>query len=273
MRTAALILMLLSPAAGPRPTPPLLSATLVGFLPNGDLLVLEARGGGEALLLRVSHDGSRSALVERDRPPSLASWVEQRRDALGARAPTPLAKERDRWRTHGMDLFSIREAPLGGRRFVELKAQLAEHEITVWRMPSLSEVDVGPLHVAPNSSTLVVTYAQSGRRGIDTIDLSSVRAALLNLRALALFRRGDHDGAAALLEEAITVAPHAGDAVYNLACLHARMGQLARAKTELSIALGIDRVRFRLLALDDPDLEPLREDREVRSWLGLKDPD
>jgi tetratricopeptide (TPR) repeat protein len=271
MATAALILMTL--ASSPHPAPPLVSATLVGFLPQGDVLVLETKRGGEAILRRMSHDGARTELLERERPASLSSWLERRTDALGVRAPTPLPRERDRWRIHELELVLIEEAPLGGRRFVELEARRGHRAITVWRMPVLDEARVGPLYLVPNTATLLITYAQGRRRGLDRIDVSLARAALLNLEAIDHFRAGERARAAALLEEAISIAPHAGDAAYNLACLHSRMGQLQRAKGELQIALGIDRVRFRLLARDDPDLEPLLADPEVRRWLGLEDVD
>src|SRR5688500_15299348 len=108
MRTAALILMTL--ASVPHPTP-LVSATLVGFLPQGDLLVLEKRSGGEEILRRLSHDGARSERIEGPK------------EALGVRAPTPLRQDRDRWRIRDLELVLIEEAPLGGRRSVELQAR------------------------------------------------------------------------------------------------------------------------------------------------------
>jgi hypothetical protein len=270
MATAALILMTL--ASGPH-LAGVRSATFVGFLPQGDLLVLEEQSAGEAILRRMSHDGARTELLERARPPSLSRWLQGRRDALGVRAPTPLVRQDDRWRIHELELALIEEAPLGGRRFVSIEARRGDRTLTIWRMPAIDEVSVGPLFPIPNTPSLLIAYAQQQRRGLETIDVSLVRAALLNLEAIDHFRAGETALAARLLEEAMEIAPHAGDAAYNLACLHSRTGQLPRAKGELQIALGIDRVRFRLLALDDPDLEPLREDPEVRRWLGLEEQD
>lgn len=269
----ALLILMLAPATGPQPTSPLISRTLIGLLPQGDLLVLEERRDGEAILRQMSHDGARTELLERNRPPSLSDWLHARSRALGVRPLPPLLKHGDRWRVHEIDLVLVEDAALGDRRFVTLKAHRGERAIPIWRMPALSHVEVGPLYLVPNTPTLLVAYAQSDRRGFDSIDLSLVRAALLNLEALAQYRQGERARAERLLEEAVEIAPNAGDAIYNLACLHARMDQLDRAKAELQIALGIDRVRYRLLAVDDPDLDPLREDPEVRRWLGQKDVD
>jgi hypothetical protein len=251
----------------------LLSATLVGFLPQGDLLVLETKSGGEAILRRMSHDGAKSSIVARERPASLSDWVERRRAALGVRSPTPIAKRGDRWQAHGLELALIEPAPLGDRRFVELEAKRGERAIRVWRMPALARVEVGPLYLVPGTGTLIVSYVQKDRRGLETIDLASVLATLLNLEALAVYRAGDRSRAVEILEEAAAASPKSADAVYNLACLHALMGQTVRAKGELSIALSIDRVRVRQLARNDADLESVREDPEVRRWLGLEEQD
>ncbi len=142
--------------------------------------------------------------------------------------------------------------------------------IVIWRMPALATVQVGPLYLVPNTSTLVVSYAQSERSGLQLIDLARTRADLMNLEALERVRRGELEAAVEILERAVAVSPSSGDAFYNLACLHARMGQIARAKGELQIALGIDWTRYRALAVEDDDLEALRRDPEVRRWIGSR---
>jgi tetratricopeptide (TPR) repeat protein len=249
---------------------PLLSATLVGFLPQGHFLVLEARSDGEALLRRVSHDGATSAVLERIRSPRGRAWVEQRAHALGVRAPEALPRaDGDRWHVEEMTLVLVREAPLGGRRTVKLEAQRGERALEIFRMPELGRVEIDALYPVPGTRSLVVAYQQNGRRGIEAVDLSRALAALLNLEALVHYRAGAYQPAAELWERAIATAPGEGNAIYNLACLHARLGQLHRAKSELAIALGLDRVRYRALASDDADLAPLRADPEVRAWLGL----
>ena len=55
-----------------------------------------------------------------------------------------------------------------------------------------------------------------------------------------------------------TASLHPADATIqlNLACYEAQMGSLGRAKEHLKRATEID-AKFRLMALEDPDLEPL----------------
>jgi tetratricopeptide (TPR) repeat protein len=255
------------------PTGVLLSAVLVGFLPQGGLLVLETRSDGEAILRTVAHDLGRSTIVARDRPSSVAEWILIQRRALGASPPTPLAKQRDRWQADEIELLQIEEAPLGGRRHVEIVARRGDRKISVWRMPALARVEVGPIYRVPGTDTIVVSYAQKGRAGLDTIDLRSLRTTFSSLDATAAYHAGELERAAAIWEEAARMSPAAGDVFYNLACVHARMGQTERAKGELSIALDIDRTRYRALARDDDDLESLREDPEVRRWLRLEEED
>ena len=43
---------------------------------------------------------------------------------------------------------------------------------------------------------------------------------------------------------------------FNLACYEAQLGNLARAKAYLTRAVALDN-KYRLLAVDDPDLSPL----------------
>ena len=50
--------------------------------------------------------------------------------------------------------------------------------------------------------------------------------------------------------------PTDGTVQFNLACCEAQMGNLDRAKVHLKQATEIE-AKFRLMALDDPDLEPL----------------
>ena len=58
--------------------------------------------------------------------------------------------------------------------------------------------------------------------------------------------------------EGLEASLHPTDATiqFNLACYEAQMGSLDRAKAHLKRATEIDE-KFRLMALEDPDLEPL----------------
>jgi tetratricopeptide (TPR) repeat protein len=60
----------------------------------------------------------------------------------------------------------------------------------------------------------------------------------------------------AILTRGAELHPEHGLIQFNLACHEAQMGNLDRAKTHLKRATKAD-PKFRLTALDDPDLEPL----------------
>jgi tetratricopeptide (TPR) repeat protein len=70
-------------------------------------------------------------------------------------------------------------------------------------------------------------------------------------------RRVDSIHAAhAILTRAASLHPTDPTIQFNLACYEAQMGSLDRAKAHLKRATEID-AKFRVKALDDPDLEPL----------------
>ena len=62
----------------------------------------------------------------------------------------------------------------------------------------------------------------------------------------------------AILTRAAGLHPTDATIQFNLACYEAQMGRLELAKTHLKRATQID-AKFKLLALEDPDLEPLWE--------------
>jgi hypothetical protein len=49
---------------------------------------------------------------------------------------------------------------------------------------------------------------------------------------------------------------------FKLACYACQVGNLEEAKRRVAAAISLDQ-QYRLMALDDPDLEPLWEDLEV----------
>jgi tetratricopeptide (TPR) repeat protein len=60
----------------------------------------------------------------------------------------------------------------------------------------------------------------------------------------------------AILTRAASLYPTDPTIQFNLACYEAQMGNLDRAETHLKRATEID-AKFRLMALKDPDLEPV----------------
>ena len=75
--------------------------------------------------------------------------------------------------------------------------------------------------------------------------------------AYATRRRESINAAHAILTRAASLHPTEPTIQFNLACHEAQMGNLDRAKTHLERATDIA-PKFRLMALRDPDLEPLR---------------
>ncbi len=74
--------------------------------------------------------------------------------------------------------------------------------------------------------------------------------------AYATTRMESIQAAHAILTRATGLHPTDGMIHFNLACYEAQMGCLDRAKAHLQRATEID-PKFRLMALEDPDLEPL----------------
>jgi len=76
--------------------------------------------------------------------------------------------------------------------------------------------------------------------------------------AYAKRRAESLDVAHAVLTRAAELHPNDGTIQFNLACYESQLGNIDRAKAHLRRATEID-AKFRLMALDDPDLEPLWE--------------
>ena len=74
--------------------------------------------------------------------------------------------------------------------------------------------------------------------------------------AYATGRTESINAAHAILTRAASLHPTDPTIQFNLACHEAQMGSLDRAKTHLKRATDID-PKFRLMALKEPDLEPL----------------
>ena len=74
--------------------------------------------------------------------------------------------------------------------------------------------------------------------------------------AYATRRAESIHAAHAVLTRAAMWHPTDGTVQFNLACYEAQMGNLDRAKAHLRRATEIE-AKFRFMALDDPDLEPL----------------
>jgi Tfp pilus assembly protein PilF len=80
--------------------------------------------------------------------------------------------------------------------------------------------------------------------------------------AWAVRRAESIESANAILLQAVEKFPEDAMTNYNLGCYTCQLGDLASAKAFVGDAIKLD-ARFKLLALDDPDLEPLWESFEL----------
>jgi thioredoxin-like negative regulator of GroEL len=83
------------------------------------------------------------------------------------------------------------------------------------------------------------------------------------MNSIALHRQGLFQQAWDTLVPVADRFPHVAAIAYDLACHGCRLGRLADAREWLARAFaGEDATRWKLMALDDPDLEPL--------WVGIR---
>jgi Flp pilus assembly protein TadD len=76
--------------------------------------------------------------------------------------------------------------------------------------------------------------------------------------AWAVRRASGLDAAHQLLSDALRTFPDDPTTNYNLGCYFCQLGDLESAKERVGVAIKLDQ-KFKVLALDDPDLEPLWE--------------
>jgi tetratricopeptide (TPR) repeat protein len=163
--------------------------------------------------------------------------------------------------------FSI-DPTLGDRRALHVHARSGATSIELVRIPIAGEVKIAPTVSSIDRRHLIVPLFTHGQHSLHVLDAAAARSALLNKAALDFYAQGDRAQAAMLLERAVEADPRAGDAIYNLACVHALMGDLERAADELAIAVAIQPSRYRRLAKKDPDLAPLRNLPSIQVILG-----
>ena len=88
------------------------------------------------------------------------------------------------------------------------------------------------------------------------VEWNSKEPTLLVELAYAIRRTESIHAAHAILTRAAGLHPNDATIQFNLACYEAQMERLESAKTHLKRATQIN-AKFKLLALEDPDLEPL----------------
>lgn len=183
-----------------------------------------------------------------------AGWISQ-----GSPPPTDLV------------LQVQRRGGVGGEPSAALIADSGGWRVTLAPLPggSARQLRLTGVQMAPDGRHAVATIDRDGVRSLYVVDMGRAQAMRLNAEALAAYGAGDLIRAASRWEAAHAADPRFGDAIYNLACVHARRGDLERAGHELAVALAIDPLRYRRLARRDADLEGLRASTAGRRQLGL----
>jgi tetratricopeptide (TPR) repeat protein len=87
-------------------------------------------------------------------------------------------------------------------------------------------------------------------------------------RGNAYLHMGRYDEAWTDYQRALEIEPGYPCAIYNLACVHSLQGNAEEALTHLADAVK-RQPSFLELARWDPDMAPIRGDKEVRALLGL----
>lgn len=238
------------------------SRSLIGFDAVGAMLLLRESREERAILSFDLPSGPERTILSFDGP-----VTDTRMRALireqGWRTP-------ETWQANAaLGLWFHVDEALGDRRTMAFYAQADGVSVLLMRVPIAGSTDVDRISRSPDDTFAIIEMHTHGQKSVFVIDLRDARSTLLNKRALDAYAGGDHQGAATLLERAVEANPRAGDAIYNLACVHALLGEVYRAADELQIAFALDPARYRRLAKKDPDLAAVRELPAIRETLGV----
>jgi tetratricopeptide (TPR) repeat protein len=89
----------------------------------------------------------------------------------------------------------------------------------------------------------------------------------LSAPSFRYFATGEYDKAAEVLEQAHAEHPDNGGVLFNLACAESRLGRKDDAIEHLRAAIAAEE-RFREVARDDSDFDPIRADPAFRELVG-----
>lgn len=237
---------------------------LLGFTSDGGWAALEAHTDGHGQLRLHHPDGTSSV-----------GAVGPEAELLAKAARSGLTKTPPRRPGQRLPEGWVVEVTPGGglgrpsRTTVEVVRD--GDRVVLAELPSEGAIEAGELWLAPDHRSAILELRYDGRPNLLALDLTVARAKLLVVGALRLARDGAIEEASARLELAVEAAPGLGEPYYDLACLHALLGDLDRAAAELRLALAIDAGRFGRLAKKDPDLDGLRAEPELWASLLLGD--
>jgi hypothetical protein len=235
------------------------SRSLIGFDERGAMILLdrtarppsirafELPSGPETLLFEVGDSSARSHTLSEE-----YGW-----------------RKLEAWSDREMSLIFKSEAALGDRRKLLVLAARRGLAVRIAEIPIDEETAVEAIVRAPDERYAILRLVSKHRERVHVVDLKAARAAIENRRALDAYERGELGAAAALLEGAVAADPRSGEAIYNLACMHALLGDVERAADELAIAVAISPEIYRRIAKTDPDLAAVRNLDRMQKVLGI----
>lgn len=237
---------------------------LMGFTSDGGWAALETHAAGHGQLRLHRKDGTTTLWATGPEAELLAKAA---RAGLTRTAP----RQPGQRLADGLVVEVTRAGGLGRPVRTTVEVVRDGDRVLLAELPSEGNVEAGELWLAPDQRSAILELRYDGRPNLLALDLTVAKAKLLVVGALRLARDGAIEEAAARLELAVEVAPGLGEPYYDLACLHALLGDLDRAAAELRLALSIDAGRFGRLAKKDPDLDGLRAEPELWASLLLGD--
>jgi tetratricopeptide (TPR) repeat protein len=211
--------------------------------------------------------------------------------ALRAAAPQALADlasiaplvaepgtQRQQWALEGG--LRLRYALARGGDFgtsgVLLLSDGAGPEVELWRHGLVGDGFLEGPWLLPGGRRVVAALGSATANGalrrttaVRIADLARGEAELHNLHALDDYWSNDMESARRELHRALKADPAYPDALYNLASVHAVLGEEHEAIRWLSLAVEQDPHRVRVLARGDQDLRDLRRREAVRKLLGI----
>lgn len=283
MRALALTLLLAAIACAPSVRidrtsfdgPRVVGTTFVGVRGEDQLVWLERLSPRGAIVRSVSMEDASNTVLARTSGYAGDAWLMQVRADQGWRAVPSIGEPGAPSATFALepDLALVVHAASALSTYGAARVEVTRdgQRAEVLEIVAVDGLVVGPVYVVGDAAVLVVRDGSVA--SLRVVDLLAAQIELDNLAALEALRVGDPQQAAALLERAVARDPRSGTSIYNLACVHARIGDLDRAEHELAIAIAIDPHRFIPLARRDDDLDALRERPSVRRRIGLEEDD
>lgn len=226
--------------------------------PNLDSLDVWGIGPTGALIVRARAADGLESLWSVDLPRGPARPIPDTRGGVPLIPTSP----------RGLGIRLALTRPVGDRGRASLTIVRGDVEAQVARLaPPVGPLALGPTWVVGDHA--IVAIDRGARRSLEVVDLARARAQLEAIVASRAYARGDLDAAIHHWQAALAADATYGDAAYDLACAHARGGNLDLAERELALAVALDGPRYRLLGRLDPDLAPLRIRPSIKQLLAV----